>query len=156
MNKIRLTTEINSPKERCFNLCRSMDLHIESTSKTKEKAIAGVTTGLIGQGDFVTWEAVHFGIKQQLTVKIMTFDSPNHFRDSQIKGIFKTFIHDHYFEEKNGITVMTDILYTQYPYGILGIIIGPFINYYLKQFLKQRNDVIKRIAESEDWRLFLK
>ena len=55
---------INAPIHICFDLARDVDVHTETTAKTKERAIAGVTTGLMENGDTVTWEAVHLGIKQ--------------------------------------------------------------------------------------------
>ena len=92
---VKLETKINSTLEICFDLSRSIDLHKISTAHTKEKAIDGVTTGLINLNEFVTWQAVHFGIKQKLTSKITAFNKPFHFRDEQVKGAFKFIIHDH-------------------------------------------------------------
>src|SRR5690606_7488254 len=99
MPKIELTTEINSSLEICFDLSRSIDFHSISTAKTKEKAIAGRTKGLITLNETVTWQATHFGIRQKLTSKITAFDSPNYFIDEQIKGIFKSIHHLHTFEK---------------------------------------------------------
>jgi hypothetical protein len=62
MPKIELFTEINAPIEKVLDLARSIDLHMESTKKTGEMAIAGKTSGLIGFGETVTWRALHFGI----------------------------------------------------------------------------------------------
>jgi hypothetical protein len=62
MPKIELTTHINAPIGRVFDLSRSIDLHMESTKKTGEKAIAGKTSGLIELGETVIWRAKHFGI----------------------------------------------------------------------------------------------
>lgn len=64
MPVIILTTTINAPIERCFDLSRSIDLHMASTTKTNERAIAGVTKGLINKGEQVTRLAKHFGIDQ--------------------------------------------------------------------------------------------
>ncbi|MFC6102807.1 SRPBCC family protein [Olivibacter domesticus] len=50
MPVIELTTLIDADINICFDLARSIDLHTISTKKTKEQAIAGVTTGLIGNG----------------------------------------------------------------------------------------------------------
>ena len=76
MPKIELTTEIYSSITICFDLSRSIDLHKISTAKTNEEAIAGTTSGLINLGEYVTWKATHFGIKQKLTSKITAFESP--------------------------------------------------------------------------------
>src|ERR1700688_3914049 len=110
MPLILLETRIEAPIELCFDLARDIEHHMRSTKRTREVAIAGVTKGLIKFGEEVTWEATHFGIRQRLTVRITAFDRPNHFRDSQIRGAFRRFDHDHYFEATaNGATLMRDV-----------------------------------------------
>ena len=54
MPKIKLETEINAPQKIVFDLSRSIDLHKISTKETNEEAIAGVTSGLIGENQSVT------------------------------------------------------------------------------------------------------
>jgi len=61
---------INAPIERCFDLARDIDFHQRSLTDTGERAIGGVTSGLIALGETVTWEATHFGVRQRLTVRI--------------------------------------------------------------------------------------
>jgi hypothetical protein len=76
MTTIELNTLIDAPIERCFLLSLSVDLHQISTEQTNERAIAGVTSGLMKLNDVVTWRAKHFGIYQNLTSKITAYDSP--------------------------------------------------------------------------------
>jgi ligand-binding SRPBCC domain-containing protein len=156
MSTINLETFIEAPIERCFDLSRSVDLHIISTKQTNERAIAGVTSGLMKLNDVVTWEARHFGINQQLTVAITQFDRPNHFRDSQIKGVFRSFDHDHFFEAKNGGTLMKDVFRFQCPLGLMGAFADPFVKLHLKKFLETRNQEIKKVAEGNDWSSLLR
>ena len=52
---IELKIKIKAPIEICFDLARSIDLHVDSTNHTGEKAVGGVTSGLIGLGESVTW-----------------------------------------------------------------------------------------------------
>lgn len=156
MAKIILETLINAPVKRCFDLSRSIDLHKISTAKTKEEAIAGRTTGLIEEGEFVTWRAIHLGIKQTLTVKIIKVESPNYFRDEMLKGAFKGMWHEHIFEEQNGQTLMKDVFVFESPLGFIGKAFNTlFLANYMKGFLLERNAVIKQIAESEDWKKLL-
>ena len=70
---------INAPINVCFDLARSVDVHKETTSKTKERAISGVIVGLMEVGDTVTWEAIHIGVKQKLTAKIIEMEKPYKF-----------------------------------------------------------------------------
>ncbi len=153
MPTIHLTTEINAPVEICFDLSRSIDLHKHSMEHTGEEAIAGRTSGLIEDGEFVTWQAKHFGITQYLTSKISNYKRPYIFRDEQTKGIFDYFRHDHIFEDIDGKVIMTDVFDYQAPFGFLGRIADNlFLEKYMTNLLVQRNKVIKEYAESEKWK----
>ena len=156
MPTIGLITEINAPIEICFDLSRSIDLHKYSMEHTKEEAIAGRKTGLIEDGEFVTWQAKHFGITQYLTSKISNFNRPYIFRDEQTKGIFDYFRHDHIFESKEDKTIMTDVFEYLAPFGFLGRIADKwFLEKYMTNLLLQRNKVIKEFAESDKWKELL-
>jgi ligand-binding SRPBCC domain-containing protein len=110
MPLIELCTIIDAPIERCFDLARSIDLHKLSTEGSEEEAIDGVTFGLIGKYQRVTWRAKHFGITQTLSSKITVFERPYLFRDEMIEGAFQSLRHDHFFENSEGKTLMRDIL----------------------------------------------
>lgn len=156
MPKIELVTEIFAPIEICFDLARSIDLHQISTANTSEKAIAGVTTGLIDLNEYVTWEAVHFGIKQQLSSKITAFDKPYYFVDEQIEGPFKSIYHQHKFSEADDKVLMRDIFEFSAPYGIFGRIFSALIlTNYLKKLLLHRNEIIRNYAETDKWKSVL-
>ena len=151
MPKIELLTEINAPIEVCFDLARSIDLHVHSTSQTNERAVAGVTSGLIDLGDTVTWEATHFFVRQRLTVEITQYDSPNHFRDSMLRGAFTHFDHDHYFEPSETGTKMLDVFEYTSPLGALGRLANLlFVDRHMRKLLLLRNESIKTVAESPD------
>jgi ligand-binding SRPBCC domain-containing protein len=157
MPKIELTTEIYSTIDVCFDLSRSIDLHQVSTAKTKEKAIEGITTGLISLNETVTWQATHFGIRQKLTSKITAFDRPYYFVDEQQKGIFKSIYHEHLFEQVGNKVIMIDKFEFHSPFGIVGRVFNKLVlTNYMKKFLIDRNRVIKEFAESEKWKLVLK
>lgn len=153
MPVIKIETTIQAPIEIVFDLSRSIDLHVESTKGTKEKAIGDKTTGLLGLGEQVTWQATHLGVRQTLAAQIVEFDRPNHFRDSMVSGIFSRFDHDHYFEDAGGPTRLTEIFDYTSPLGFLGRLADTlFLKRYMKTFLQNRIDVIKQIAESKDQR----
>jgi len=157
MPTIELETEIKSDINTCFDLSRSIDLHKISTAKTNEEAIEGRTSGLISLNEFVTWRATHFGIKQKLTSKITVFNPPVHFRDEQLRGVFKFIIHDHYFEVLGDRVKMKDVFLFQSPFGFIGRLIDKVILVsYLTNILKERNAIIKEFAETTKWKLILK
>jgi ligand-binding SRPBCC domain-containing protein len=149
MPVIRLTTGIRAPIGVCFDLARSVELHIRSTAHTGERAIAGVTTGLMGLDDEVTWEATHLGIRQRLTSRITAYEHPRYFRDSMVRGAFARFDHDHFFSEKDGATVMEDVFDYTSPLGALGRVADAvFLRRYMERLLAKRAEVIRSAAES--------
>ncbi|HET7584295.1 MAG TPA: SRPBCC family protein [Gemmatimonadaceae bacterium] len=156
MARIELTTRIAAPLERCFDLSRSVELHTHSTAETGERAVAGRTSGLLELGEQVTWEARHFGVRQRLTSCISAYDRPSHFRDSMVRGAFRRIDHDHYFTpDGNGGTIMRDVLEYDAPLGVLGRIAERLVlTAHLHRLLERRNEAIKSIAESDQWRSY--
>lgn len=156
MPTIELITGIKAPVAVCFDLARSIDLHKLSTAGTREEAIAGVTSGLIGKDEEVTWRARHFGVTQCLTSRITQYDYPRHFRDEMVKGVFKMIKHDHYFEATGDETLMKDVFHFQSPFGICGRLFNYLVlTRYLKRFLIKRNEIIRQMAETPDGEKYL-
>ena len=152
MPKIILTTKIEAPVERVFDLARSIDLHILSTTGTCEEAVAGKTRGLIELGETVTWRAKHLGVYQKLTVEITQFDQPHMFEDVMIKGAFKRMRHRHLFEEDETGTIMKDEFEFESPFGFLGRLVDAvFLRGYMTRFLVTKNRELKVVAEGDDW-----
>lgn len=150
MPVIRLETIMRAPIQVCFDVSRSIDLHMESTAQTKERAVGGVTSGLIGLGESVTWEAVHFGIRQRLTARITEYEDPRFFVDEMVSGAFKRFRHEHEFIALDeGTTRVLDTFDYTSPLGVLGKLADWLVlENYMKSFLLKRNDFLKKAAES--------
>ena len=149
MPVIILRTLVAAPPSRCFDLARDVELHQRSTAASRERAVAGVTSGLLGLGDEVTWEATHFGIRQRLTSRITEFDPPNRFIDEMVRGAFARFRHEHQFLAAEGGTEMVDIFDYTSPLGPLGRLAdGLFLRRYMTTLLRERNAYLKRAAES--------
>jgi ligand-binding SRPBCC domain-containing protein len=156
METIRLMTWIDAPVERCFKLSASVDLHIASTAATGEEAIAGVRTGLIGEGQTVTWQGRHFGLKLRHTSRISIWRPYSHFRDIMIDGAFAHFEHDHFFAAMNDGTRMRDEIRFSAPWGALGRLANRIIvRKHLTAMLIGRNMMIKQVGESEEWHRYL-
>jgi ligand-binding SRPBCC domain-containing protein len=156
VQRIQLETRIAAPAERCFLLSLSIDLHMDSTASTGERAIAGVTTGLIGEGESVTWRGRHFGFMLRHTSTITRYEPPDFFQDVMTAGMFRSFEHDHRFQQQNGETVMNDELRFTAPLGIFGLSAERLVlRNYLIRFLRERNEFLKQVAESQRWREYL-
>jgi len=156
MATITLHTIINAPIETCFLLSLSVDLHTASVSETKERAISGVTKGLMRLNDTVTWEAKHLGFIFHMTTKIPVYEKPTKFVSEMVNGPFKKIYHQHLFTENSGKTIMTDIFELEAPFGIFGKLAERvFLLNYMKRFLIIRNEFIKTTAETDQWKRYL-
>ena len=148
MQTIRIETWIAAPAERCFDAARDLDLHLKSMAHTGERAVGGRTSGLIDMGEEVTWRARHFLVTQHFTSRITAFDRPHHFQDSMQRGAFRSFVHDHLFEARDGGTLMTDVLAFAAPLGVLGWLAEVLVlRWYLTRLLESRAKSVKEAAE---------
>jgi len=149
MPRIELTTAIRAPTGIVFDLARNIDVHQASQSQHHEKAVAGRTSGLIQDGEEVTWEAVHFGVRQRLTSRIVAMRRPTYFRDSMVRGAFKHIDHDHHFEVTVNGTLMKDTFDYASPCGVLGKFADwLFVERYMRRLLEERNQMLKQLAEA--------
>lgn len=156
MPTIHLTTFIEAPTDRVFDLSRNVDLHKESMAKHKEEAVAGTRFGLVEKEDTITWKAKHLFKTRMLRARITEMKKPQMFVDEQAEGDFKAMKHEHHFKPCENGTIMIDLLYFETPYGSLGKIFNKvYLTRYMKRLLEQRNKTIKEFAESEKWKKLL-
>jgi ligand-binding SRPBCC domain-containing protein len=168
MYTVRVETMVGAPPERCFDLARSVEAHVASTGKTGERVAGGRAAGLMEMGEEVTWEGRHFFVRQRFTSRITGFERPGWFRDEMVRGAFRSFEHEHFFEEAGGVraaspsrgdgvtgTRMVDVLVFSAPLGVVGWIAERVVlGWYLRRFLEERARVLKELAEGEGWRAF--
>jgi hypothetical protein len=166
MPTIRVETVINAPIDRCFDLARDIDVHMQTTKRSGERAVAGVTSGMMSLGDTVTFEARHLGFRHRLTSKIVVFERPNLFVDEMVSGPFKRMRHEHRFEvseipppllsgrgggKGEGFaedTLMVDFLDFQSPFGPIGLLVDKlFLGSYMRRFLEERGAALNDIAQ---------
>jgi ligand-binding SRPBCC domain-containing protein len=156
MPKIHLTTFIQAPAERVFDLCRNIDLHKQSMTKYKEVTVAGIQFGMIEKDDTVTWKAKHLGKTRMLRSKITSMKRPEMFVDEQLEGDFKELRHEHHFKPCENGTIMIDLFQFETPYGAFGKLFNrAYFIRYMRKLLEQRNKTIKEIAETDKWKKFL-
>jgi len=149
VSRIELRTEIDAAIEKVFDLARSVDAHLGSMGKSRERAIAGVTSGLIGLDEEVTWKATHFGVSFKMTSRISAMDRPTRFVDEQVRGPFGSFRHEHRFESSGDATVMYDTIDFSSPFGLVGRLVDRVgLERYMAKIIKERNWFLKAEAES--------
>ncbi|KQZ08415.1 cyclase [Agromyces sp. Root1464] len=143
MVEFECSTRLPMTVQQAFDRSRNIDVHVASMSDSRERAIAGVTTGLIGAGEEVTWRARHFGVPFRMTSRISEFDPPSSFVDEQVAGPFRSFRHEHEFsDDAAGGTLMVDRVRFAAPFGPLGraaeLVLGP----YLRRLIEHRNAIL--------------
>lgn len=149
MSTLLLETRIDAPIERCFSLSLSIDAHTLSMGPSAERAIAGVTSGEIGPGESVTWQARHFGLPLRMTSVISEYERPRRFVDEQVRGPFARWWHEHRFEISGQQTLMLDRIEFEAPLGLLGRIAERVVlERYMEHLIVQRNLWLKRHLEA--------
>ena len=159
MVRLEEITLIDAPIDRCFDLARSVEVHLAGNVHWGETALAvgGVTSGLVGMGQRVTWRAKHFGVWQRLTSEITAMDRPSYFQVTMIQGAFRFMQDDHLFRSLPfAQTEMKDVFTFAAPLPVLGRLAEIVVlRRYMQALLRERNAAIKKIAESDGWRGYL-
>ena len=156
---VQKCTLIRAPIGRCFDLARSVEAHLAGNVHWGEAAVTegGRTSGLVDLGQRVTWRAKHFAIRQRLTSEITAMDRPVYFQDTMIEGPFQSMQHDHVFRTLSpDMTEMGDVFRFAAPLPVLGRLAEILVlRRYMQSLLRERNTVLKRIAESQEWQRLL-
>lgn len=144
---------INAPIERCFLL----STNIELVGKTLGmKPIEGKIRGMLAPGDKLLWAGWKFGFPQMHETLISRFEAPVFFQDTMGRGRFKRFQHDHHLFYIDGRTVLNDKIRFTLPLSWAGRLVARAILVpYLARVLRRRLKLLKRIAESQEWRKYL-
>jgi ligand-binding SRPBCC domain-containing protein len=153
---IKLNTWVDAPVERCFRLASCVEFHIASALPLKERAVSGVTSGLLREGDKVKWSVRHFMLRLTHTSLVEVSRPFAHFREVMVAGIFARYEHEHFFAAMDDGTRVRDEVKFAARFGPLGRMMEALImRRYMTSLLKRRNAALKRAAESEEWRLYL-
>lgn len=141
-------TPIEAPVKLVFDLSLAIDAHVASMSASKERAIAGVTSGRIGLDETVTWRATHLRIPFTMTSRVTELESPHRFVDEQVRGPFRSFRHEHIFEARDGVTRMIDRIQFDAPLGPIGRLVeGLVLRSYMQKLIVLRSEYLKAEAE---------
>lgn len=152
MSIVAITKEIviHAPIEVCFDAARDVGLHPQTVwPRTRERTLpGGRRQGLMEKDEIVIFEAVHFGVRQQLTSLVEELDRPYLFVDRMQKGAFRQMVHRHEFERCEEGTRVLDILEFASPLGPVGRIVDTFVlRRYMTRFIDYRQRQLKIILE---------
>jgi hypothetical protein len=175
---VRESVIIRAPIARCFALSTRVELVKETLGMdlVADPAPDYIASGHIVAHSRVHWHGWKFGLPTHHHTLITGFAAPHPahlpelhavselqpvawFQDSQAKGRFAFFQHDHFFRESpdpvslQPITTLADEINFTLPFGPLGslastLLLAPYIT----RLARQRFARIKSLAESEAWR----
>jgi ligand-binding SRPBCC domain-containing protein len=137
---VSVETSTGAPPCVCFDAARNVDTHALTTDWTRERIADAPQSRMLEGGDLVTFEAVHFGVRQRLTAKIVDYRRPERFVDEMVRGPFRSLRHTHEFQATTGGTRMIDTLEIAAPLGVIGWVAERlFLAAYMRAFLARRN-----------------
>ncbi len=148
--KLMSKRTIRASMQRCFDLTRSVDVHVYTSQRIAGKAIAGKTSGLAELNDTTTWSARFFGVRFTLTTKVNSVQAPFEFSERQGRGLFKRFEHDYTLRDLgDDYTELGDTFTFVSPFGWLGSLVDTFIlQRVMCKVMESRLEDIKRLAET--------
>jgi ligand-binding SRPBCC domain-containing protein len=87
---------------------------------------------------------------------ITKFERPTFFQDTMGRGRFRRFQHDHHLYYMDGRTVLNDKLRFTMPFGWLGGLVARYVLVpHISRLLRKRMRLLKKVAESEEWRKYV-
>ncbi len=176
-DRVHGSQEVHAPLDRLW----ALSTRVELVKTTLGMNLAGgVTSGSIGAGSRVIWKGWKFGLPTEHHTLITGFAAPHPavaeptlspelhaetlgqpvawFQDSQERGRFAFFQHDHWFRERTGsdgsrLTVLEDEVHFSLPFGSLGRLVSRLVlEPYIRRLVQRRFTSLKRLAEGEGWR----
>jgi ligand-binding SRPBCC domain-containing protein len=153
------STTINAPIERCFALSTRIEL-VKRTLGMKlidSGAAGGVTTGHVTANSRVVWRGWKFGLPIEHHTLVTAFEAPHngiaYFEDSQERGRFANYRHEHFFRQRGHDIELEDRIHFVLPFALLGrLATKSIVAPHFRKLVRQRFAMIKQLAEGEGWR----
>ena len=156
MSKIHITSFINAPVDRVFNLSRNLTLSKLALKGGKEQYLSSSAGNLITAGETITLRAKHLGKTREITARVIDLKLPEGYTEEQIKGDLKSFRHEYHFKKVDNGTIMIDLVEFEGPRDLLGSLASKFfLKSYFEAIVKKKNDLIRQYAETEKWKAVL-
>lgn len=154
MPRIHQTVFIEAPAERVFDLARHFTLYRKAFAEEKMSSASG--SNFLSMGDTVTIHAKHAAKLRSVMLRITEMDKGLRFVEEQVKGDLISYRHEHYFKQIENGTIMIDYIDYDYPRDFAGKLFGKlYMKSYLEKILLKRTNVIRKYAESDQWKPLL-
>jgi ligand-binding SRPBCC domain-containing protein len=156
MFTLRDSILIHAPIERVFAL--STSVAIVERELGMHPAPGGRTSGLVMAGDTIRWRGMQLGFPNYHVSLIVpeTWVPPQFFQDRMIAGRFRSFEHDHRLTETVEGTRLNDEVRFSMKLRWGGALTGRLIVApHIRKLMRRRFHLLKRIAESDEWRQYI-
>ena len=176
---VRDSAEVRAPLQRLWALSTRVELVKETLGMN---LAGGVTSGFVEGGSRVIWKGWKFGLPTSHHTLITGYAAPQAaaagptgalglhaeaeaqpvawFQDSQERGRFSFFQHDHWLRERIAadghlVTVLEDRVRFRLPFGPLGRIAALALGKpYIRRLVKRRFASLRKLAEGDGWRVW--
>ncbi len=160
---------VRAPIERVFALSTRVELVQQTLGMD---LVGGVTSGHIQAHSRVVWRGWKFGLPTEHHTLITGFTAPARqpagevtawFQDSQERGRFAFFQHDHHFRQASQpndpahpLTELYDEVRFTLPFGVLGALAANYlVAPHIQRLCEQRFARLKSLAEGNGWHEWL-
>lgn len=169
------TALVNAPLDRLWALSTRVELVRKTLGMN---IVGGVKSGYVGEGSRVAWKGWKFGLPTEHHTLITGYAAPQRvegsnvqklhaeapgevvawFQDSQEKGRFASFHHDHWLRQRTDATgevstVLEDEVHFALPFGPLGDLVARVVMVpYVRRLVKRRFASLKALAEGDGWK----
>ena len=156
MVSIHLTTFIEAPMQRVYDLARHFSVLKGSLTGTPVQVSSGSGTYLLQRGDSLTFQSRNLGRTRTLTARITEMDGKTIFTEEQVKGDLKSYRHAHHFKPAQNGTIMIDMIECEGPRDFFGSLAGTnALKRYVEEVTGKRIASIRQYAESDKWKAVL-
>jgi ligand-binding SRPBCC domain-containing protein len=130
---------------------------IELVSRTlRMHALQRDQTGLVQPNDQLIWHGWKFGLPQMHETLITAYDRPHYFQDTMGRGRFRRYQHEHTLTEIDGHTLVQDKIRFSLPFGWAGDMVAKHVIVpYVARLLHAHLQLLKRVAETDEWHKYL-
>ena len=127
MHKLERTTLVDAPIDEVAPFFSDPQNLAKLTPKSMGFKIVYIDELPIKPGFRIEYTIRIMGLPIKWVTRIPVYDPPHRFVDIQAKGPYKTWRHEHSFEDLGGQTLMRDRVRYELPFGILGEVVHALI-----------------------------
>lgn len=150
MPDIILITRIQASSALCFKLAANTRMSQLLAQSSKQNLQVKTFTDFLKRGDTAYFS--YPGLGPKFTTEIIELEEPRYLVHRLDHGFFREYIHQQFFREENGYTLLKDIIEYKVPGGIFGRIYNAlFLKNQIRRMHKAKNKLLANYAESTQW-----